>query len=412
VQTLPLRPWTPDEGARVLRALNRTFLTDPDPATDPAELALIEPDRTLSAWDDGEPVATTAAFSLTMAVPGAHLPVAGVTWVSVQPTHRRRGLLTAMMTAQLDALHEGDGSRGGEAVAALWASEPAIYGRYGYGAASRSMTVTLQRGDLLRPDAPAGGRVHELPPESALPALSAVWEATWRDRPGQFARSETWWRQRLLDPESGRHGHGALRCALLLAADGRASAYALYAARPSFDERGPAGEVQVREVVGVDAVAGLQMWRFLLGLDLVGTWKAGRLALDDALTTAVADARRLLPRVGDGLYVRLVRVGEALAGRRYACDVDVVLEVADERLPGNARRWRLSAGPGGATCTPTPDPADLALDVEALGATYLGGTTLLALAAAGRVREQRTGALAVISRALRGDVEPLCSQVF
>lgn len=403
---LPLRPWTPDESPLALRALNRTFLQDPDPAVDPVELAVLEHDRTLSAWEDGAPVATAAAFSFSMAVPGAVLPVAGVTWVSVQPTHRRRGLLRRMMTTQLEDLHAR-----GEAVAALWASEPAIYGRYGYGSAGRSVAVELQRGDALRTET-AAGRVREVVPGDALPALDAVWEATWRDRPGQWARSSAWWEHRLIDPIGGRSGGTALRCALLEGDDGAPCGYALFTGKPAFDARGPAGTVQVREVVAVDGTGVLQLWRFLLGLDLVTTWTARHLALDDPLLTAVVDQRRLAARVGDALHVRPVRVGEALAGRRYAAEVDVVLEVADPVLPDNARRWRLAAGPDGATCAPTSDPADLALGVEELGAAYLGGPTLVSLAAAGRVRELRPGALTAASRALRGDVEPVSTQVF
>jgi predicted N-acetyltransferase YhbS len=115
-----LRAWTPDEDVLVLGALERAFLSDPDPALTAVECATLEHDRTLSAWEGETPVATAGAFSFRMAVPGAVLPVAGVTWVSVQTTHRRRGLLTRMMTTQLEQLHAT-----GEAVAALWASEPA-----------------------------------------------------------------------------------------------------------------------------------------------------------------------------------------------------------------------------------------------------------------------------------------------
>lgn len=339
-----------------------------------------------------------------MAVPGAVLPVAGVTWVSVQATHRRRGLLTRMMTTQLQQLHTS-----GEAVAALWASEPGIYGRFGYGGASRSLSVQLRRGDALRPglvDSTIG--VEEVAVELAPERLAAVWDATYPARPGQYARSRVWWDHVLVDPERQREGHAALRCVLL--DDDRG--YALFSTKSSWDERGPAGEVKVRELVAVDGPARLRLLEHLLGIDLVTTWRLRGLSLDDAVLGAVADSRRLAPQVSDGLFVRLVRVGDALAARTYAADLDLVLEVDDARLPDNARRWRLSAGPDGATCAPTSEPAHLALGVEELGAAYLGGTTLVSLANAGRVRELRPGALAVASRAFRGDVEPLCTHVF
>lgn len=401
---LTLRPWTPDEDALVFRTLERAFLSDPDPAVEPAELATLEHDRTLSVWDGAVPVATAGAFSFTMAVPGAVRPVAGVTWVSVQATHRRRGLLTRMMTTQLQQLHSA-----GEAVAALWASEPGIYGRYGYGGASRSLSVQLHRGDALRPGlVDSALLVEEVPLDAARERLAAVWDATYPSRPGQYARSQVWWDHVLVDPERGRDGHAALRCVLLDGGRG----YALFSTKSSWDERGPAGELKVRELVAVDGPARLRLLQHLLGIDLVTTWRLRGLSLDDAVLGAVVDSRRLAPQLNDGLFVRLVRVDDALAARTYAAELDVVLEVDDARLPDNARRWRLSAGRDGATCAPTGEPAHLALGVEELGAAYLGGTTLVALANAGRVRELRPGALAAASRAFRGDVEPLCTHVF
>ena len=401
---LTLRPWTPDEDDVVLGALERAFLSDPDPVRSAVESPTLEHDRTLSIWAGSVPVATAGAFSFTMAVPGALLPVAGVTWVSVQATHRRRGLLTRMMTTQLQQLHDS-----GEAVAALWASEPGIYGRYGYGAASRSVSVQLRRGDALRPGlADDALDVEAVALDAARERLAAVWDATYPSRPGQYARTPVWWDHVLVDPERDRGGFATLRCVLL--DDGRG--YAVFSTKSSWDERGPAGEVKVRELVAVDGPARLRLLEHLLGLDLVTTWRLRGLSLDDAVLGAVVDTRRLVPQLNDGLFVRLVRVGDALAARSYAADLDVVLEVDDVGLPDNARRWRLSAGPGGATCAPTSEPAHLALGVEELGAAYLGGTTLVSLASAGRVRELRPGALVATSRAFRGDVEPLCTHVF
>lgn len=398
---LELRPWTPDEDELVVGAVERAFL-DERRAEAAEPLAVLEHDRTLALWDDGRPVGTAGAFSHTMALPGGVGPVAGVTFVSVQPTHRRRGLLRRLMQAQLEHLHAA-----GEPLAALWASEPAIYGRFGYGAASRSLAVELRRGDALRErfDAPD---VVETTPADARVQLADVWERSYVDRPGEYARNDAWWEHRLWDPEHRRDGATALRCALLADSSG----YALYATKGSWDHRGPAGEVTVRELVAVDGPGRLRLWQHVLDHDLAVVWRSSRVALDDVLLAAVRDQRRLTARVQDGLFVRPVRVGEALEARTYSTELDVVLDVADQQLPDNARRWRLSGGPDGATCAPTSDPADLSLGVEELGAAYLGGTTLNALGSAGRVVEHRPGALRAASRALRGDVEPMCTHVF
>jgi predicted acetyltransferase len=136
------------------------------------------------------------------------------------------------------------------------------------------------------------------------------------------------------------------------------------------------------------------------------------LAADDPLLTLLVDTRAAQAQRRDGLWLRLVDVDRALGQRTYAGDVDVVLALTDELCPWNARRWRLSGGPQGATCSPTTDDADLALDVRDLGAAYVGGVSLAALAAAGLVTELTAGAVARLSMALRGAVEPASSFMF
>ncbi|CPU67309.1 Conserved hypothetical protein (GNAT acetyltransferase?) [Mycobacteroides abscessus] len=151
----------------------------------------------------------------------------------------------------------------------------------------------------------------------------------------------------------------------------------------------------------------------LTDLDLTHEVTPFMLPVDDVVTSLLVDPRSASPRLADNLWVRVVDVPGALAARRYAADVDVVLHVTDERLPDNAGRWRLRAEAfGPATAERTDDAADLSLDVRELGATYLGGTSLAALGAAGLVTEHSPGALARTSAALGWPVAPVCSWVF
>src|SRR5687767_3893673 len=83
----------------------------------PVEFGLVDPDRFYGTYDGKTPVAVCGSLALTMTVPGGPRPVAGVTWVGVAPTHRRRGLARGLMRHQLDELRAA-----GEPVAALWAS--------------------------------------------------------------------------------------------------------------------------------------------------------------------------------------------------------------------------------------------------------------------------------------------------
>jgi len=172
---------------------------------------------------------------------------------------------------------------------------------------------------------------------------------------------------------------------------------------------------------------GAALWRDLLSRDLVGSVKADLRPVDDPLLYQLNDSRRARVRVADNLWVRVIDLPTALARRAYSSPVDVVLEVTDGLLPANAGRWRLrAAGPGGAAgvaglagvaggaadCTRTDEPADLALDVRELGAAYLGGTRLAALAAAGLVSELRPGAVGRLSTAMGWDPAPWCPRIF
>ncbi|WP_354640403.1 GNAT family N-acetyltransferase [Kitasatospora camelliae] len=367
---------------------------------------LTEIDRSLAVCDDSRLVGCASAFSFRIAVPGgAVLPAAGVTMVAVLPTHRRRGALTALMRRQLDDLRER-----GEPLAVLTASEGAIYGRFGYGQATSRLNVTLPRG-RIRLDAPDGPdlRLRLADPAEAAPACEELYARLVPLRPGLLERRPGWERLPLLDPPGGRGGFSPLHCVLAEeTSTGRLVGYARYAVDRGWNGGGPAATVRVNDLAALTPATAARLWTYLLETDLAEKVTVNSLPVDDPLLHLVSDQRRLEPRVRDGLFLRPVEVGAALAGRGYAQPVDVVLEVADPFCPWNAGRWRLvSPGPDGpAECVRTRAAADLALSVRELGSAYLGGATLTALARAGRVAELRPGALAAASRAFASDVAP------
>jgi len=193
---------------------------------------------------------------------------------------------------------------------------------------------------------------------------------------------------------------------------GGVDGYALWRVKDEWSGTGPQSQVRVREVVAAGADAYLSLWRFLLGVDLarsVTLWLAGP---DEPLLHLVDEPRRLGITVGDGLHLRLVDLPAALTGRRYATAVDVVLEVTDELRPDNAGRWRLTADGDAVSCDRTTDPPDLACDIADLAAAYLGGSTLGALAAAGRVVELRAGALTRASAAFAWHPAPSGLEIY
>jgi predicted acetyltransferase len=396
-------PITADEIAEFRDTVGAAFHNDTSAQHLERLRTVLEPDRTLVLRDDGRIVAATGIYTRRIAVPGGEVPVAGVTQVGVRPTHRRRGMLTALMRRQLADVHEA----GDEAIAALWASESVIYGRFGYGLATWAVDLRVATRDVRFRTEPAAA-VDLLPAPEAVDRLRPIHDAARAQRPGMLDRAGAWWAFRIDDPESDRDGAQALRAAVI---DG--AAYALYAGKLKFEEGQAAGEAIVREVVATTPESHAAIWGFLLGLDLVRRVSYELAPVDDPLPHMLAEARAVKADLyGDALWLRLVDLPRALRERAYGQPFEVVFEVADEVCPWNAGRWALRWDGSTATCAPTALPAGLELTVAELGAAYLGGTTLDALARAGRVRELRSGALAAASRAFRGDREPWCPEIF
>ena len=380
--------------------------------------ARLELDRTLGAFDGSLLAGVTGVYSFQMRVPGAMTAVAGVSMVAVLPSHRRRGVLSALMRHQL-----GDIAERGEAVAALFASETPIYGRYGYGRASWQLTMTLARGHgALAAGVPVdpGLRLRIAEPRSAHAEMGKVYELAMAERPGLYARTEPWWDRLTHDPDS--EDSPQVRC-VLAEDDAGPRGYALFTSEGRWEwEEGtflPAGVLEVHEAIAVDPAAAAALWGDLLSRDLITTFRLPMLAVDDPLLDLLADSRLSRPRLSDGLWIRLVDVPRALAQRRYACPVDLVIEIADELCPQNQGRWRLTAAsaasPGAGftgSCARTTAPADLKLPVRALGAVYLGGTRLGPLAAAGLVTEATPGSIAALSAAMSWDPAPWCPMIF
>lgn len=364
---------------------------------------LVEFDRSMGVWDGDACVGAAGAFSFRLSVPGGALvDAAGVTMVGVAATHRRRGILTSMMRRQLD-----DVRARGEALAVLTASEPAIYGRFGYGAATQILRADIDT-TRVRLSVPAGTDDVSLRYAKAADvhdACEALYARRVTGRPGMLARQPGWERLGLLDPKDGRDGASPLQCVVAERA-GELVGYVRYAIKPEWDTKGPKGVVKVRDIEGIDPAAYAALWRFLFDIDLTSSVVARNRPVDDPLLQLVSDVRRCDLRVADSLHVRLVEVGAALEARTYQTPLDVVFEVEDAFCPWNAGRWRLTGDTKGASCERTDDAADLTLSVRELGAAYLGGTSLTSLAGAGRVRELRQGALTEASVAFGSDVAP------
>lgn len=359
---------------------------------------------------DDRLVAMHASYPFrTCPVPGGRLPVAGLTWVAVHPEARRRGILRSMIGAHFEHCRAW-----GEPISILTASEPAIYGRFGYGLAARQVAVTLPRGAALRPVAGAESltvRIEHLEIKRHRELIGRLHGAV--TRPGWVSRetpelTAAWF------ADSPMY-HPGFESARILIAEraGVPVGYAVFRRNSSWGPGGPTGTVRVSDLVGTDPAVTHLLWSRLLDLDLTTEVVVGMLATDDPLLSLLEDVRAAVPTVKDNLWVRLVDVPAALAGRQYAADLDVVLEVSDAMLPANAGRWRLTASAfGSAVVTQTEAEPDLALDVRELGSAYLGGLSLAELAAAGLVTELTPGRLAAASAAFGWTQAPVANWVF
>jgi predicted acetyltransferase len=403
--SIEIRTAGPDEFPNVVKPILHYFgSAEPSPGFIERFGAILPPERIHAAFDDGAIVGSGGVFPFETSVPGGFVRAAGVTLVGVLPTHRRRGILRSLMHAQLQDVHER-----GEPMAYLWASEDALYGRFGYGVASFSGNVEIarDRASFYRDFEPVG-QVRIVDKEDAEEPFAAIQRAAAEQHPGMFLRTEQWWRhRRLADPEWIREGGGEMVRALV-EIDGRPAAYALYRLHFSADRGIPNGFTNVIEAVGSSPEATRGIWRHLLDIDWMDRVRAGLLPLDHELLLLLREPRRLRLNYRDGLWVRLVDLEAALKARTYKPGDPVTVEVADELCPWNAGLWEL--GPEGAS-RGTHEP-ELRLDVSALGSAYLGGFGFGELARAGRIDVLADEALDRADTLFRADRYPWCPEIF
>ncbi|MFD3546907.1 GNAT family N-acetyltransferase [Streptomyces sp. NPDC058655] len=362
--------------------------------------ALLARCERIGAYEDDALVGFMAAHDFRLSVPGADLPCPGLTFVSVAPTHRRRGVLSAMMAEQLRRT-----AAARRPLAALWASESAIYGRFGFGGATAGATIEI---DSTRPLAlritPDGRPLRLLGPQEALGVIGSHHEAARSLRAGRPTRSPDRWREEWLSEKDEEDEELGPPRTIVLGEPGEPVAgYVLY--RTKAEDDGGAGRtpglVRVDELEADTPAVAAALWQYVSALDLTGRVRAWGRPADDPLLHFAADRDQVrVTAQFPALWLRLVDVRAALTARSWAAPVELVLELTDVRLPANAGRYRLKAGPHGVAYEPARGAPDLALDVRELAACYLGGTRAVELVAAGLVAEHAPGAAAALDAAL------------
>jgi predicted acetyltransferase len=386
---ITLRPIVDAEVAEFERATGVAFGSITADSDFPWSTSL-ELNRTLAAFDDNVIVATAAAFSFELTVPGhALVPTAGVTMVGVHPTHRRRGLLVRMMEDQL-----ADVAARGEPLAVLTASESAIYGRFGYGLATFSTFWTLRtEGTTFSRPSNADGRLRLLDPAAAATVIPPLYDAARKLHVGEVTRSAKWF-EHVFGDRPGGNGPRRVFTVVHEAADGSADGFARYRIKDEWPGGIAANTLEVLDLYGLDDDVEAALWQFLVEIDLVANVKGIGRPVDEPLRWRLADPRRLqITQVTDHLWVRVVDPAVALASRAYSCDDRLVVELTDPFLPANEGRWSIEGSRDGAEARRTDAAPDLALSASELGGLYLGGVSATTLARAGRATELVAGAI-------------------
>jgi predicted acetyltransferase len=393
-----------EEARQALNAISHYFASENTMEDAERFAKWLKVERMHAAWEGDRIVGGAGVFDFEMSVPGgASVASSGVTVVGVYPTHRRRGVLTQLMRAQLD-----DCRARGELVAWLWASEAQIYPRFGYGLASRLASITLarERTGFAQQFEPRGAfRLVDL--EEAAEHCPSLYEQARKERPGMFSRSAAWWEtRRLFDDPAQRHGRGPLN-RVLLELDGKPAGYALYQVNQEWARGSSKGTLTIREAVAPTPEATRELWRWLLEFDWTSQFAAD-LPLDHELFLLLAEPRRMGGTINDGVWVRLLDIEKALSARQYNGDGEIVLEVTDAFIPELAGRYRVTAGGTGRT---EAEP-DLRLDMTGLGSVYLGEFTFADLVRSSRADELTNGAVTRADALFATDTKPWCVEIF
>jgi predicted acetyltransferase len=370
--------------------------------------AIHEPGRTLVVTEGDRIVGTAAAYALDVALPGGgSAPLAGVTEAAVLPSHRRRGVLSAL----IDALHAGALDRG-DPLAGLTASEGSIYRRFGYGVASRFQSLRLDAARARELDDPGPGPIRLVTEAEAASVLPAVWDRHWRRTAGEVSRTAGWWDAAALDIEVERDGASA-RFLAVHGPDGDPDGFLVYRVSQNWSAGGSRHELRIEDLAAADDQVEAALLRYAVAVDLVTTvtWQAA--PPDLPLRWRLVEPRSLeVTAERDLLWLRPLDVAACLTARGYAAEGDLVIEVADDRRPPTAGRFLLDAGPDGAACARTDRTSDVSLQVPELGALLAGGVTWTTLARAGLVTEETPGALARADRMFQTPRAAWCATGF
>lgn len=351
--------------------------------------------RPICAVERDDIVGTAAACDLEVGVPGAVVPMSGITSVAVAPTHRRKGILTEMMRRQLD----GEYDRGFPLVG-LWASESQIYGRFGFGMAVEQQKISIEKHRATFKDSSLvlakGANLSFATAEEIRKAGPKLWREKMWTTPGMVLRHHLDWEREYPDraePNDSRH-----RFQVICREGDEATGFVSYSTSDSSDPDGlDYKKLKVHELVASKPTAEAALWRFVLDIDLVHEVAHGGHPVRSNLWHMLNDPRCMQQIPYDGLWLRILNVPSALSARNYDIEGSVTIEVTDDFGGWTRGRYTLHVAPdGSAECQPTDRQPDVVIPITTLGTIYMGAQGLSAMAAAGRCVELTGGTVALM----------------
>lgn len=409
-----LTPLTTEQFDAFRLASQRGFQEEKPPETLPIDEQITDVTRFFGFAVNGRWVSTFGSFARSLTVPGgAALPVSAISEVTVHTAFRRRGLLRRAMAEEFARCQQR-----GEPIAALYASEGGIYGRFGFGSGQLRVSLSGHLAAIrFRPEieaqlTAAGGSVDETDRGDYLRLAGPLHDRLLPERPGNLDRTGPWWDVKTLDPAAWREGATAQRYVLSYAEDGTVDGQAVYSFKADYADGNPRSTVNIIELEGATAIAEARLWRYFTGIDLATEFSLRMASAEHRLRYMVLDPRAIVTSSTDWLAVRLIDVAAALAARRYAAPVDTVIEVLDDMLPEAAGRYQLRGDLDSAEAEHTALEPEITITARDLGAIYLGGVSLGALHRAGLVAEHRPGAVARVAAAFGWHVAPFSADVF
>jgi len=406
--TLDVRTITAAEVDPWVDALRAGFLNDPATTSTEAEWrgSFMDLDHTWGAFDGDRVVGTLRSFDTRLSVPGRReVAATALTHVAVTPSHRRRGLLSKMITADLAACAER-----GDAVSVLVAAEYPIYGRFGYGPAAEGVDYEIDTVGLTVTGARTGS-IEAVDRDTYRAEAPRVYDAYRLHQPGAILRDDWWW-----DVSVGVvaiEGRTLPKFFALSRSDsGDVDGFVAYRIEDHWVDVRPRSRLLVDDLTGIDAASTVRLWRYCIETDWIGTVRANQRSVEDPLRWHLDDARAMAERDrADLLWLRILDVPRALEARTYLAPGAVVLEVDDPQKLASGR-FLLDATSPEVTCAPTDAAPDLEVSVQVLSSAYLGGYTLASMAAAGLVTECTPGSLATADAMFRSPVAPSCPTHF